>query len=250
MTAQSFGKMILKFRKKLGLTQQELAEKLNVSSKAVSKWETGAGYPEITLLAPLSKIFGVPIDYLIKGNPKGIAIAGNILVDVVNIIDKYPHKSMLTNILSSENAVGGCVPNTIINLAKIDPELFLTAFGRVGNDEYGVDTSKIVISDTAATSTDHVMTEKLTGDRTFFYLSGANSEFCGDDIVLDSLDCDIFHIGYILLLGELDKYDNEYGTRLARVLSEVQKRGVKTSIDVVSEESERFAEKIIPALKY
>ena len=116
----------------------------------------------------------MPIDYLIKGNPKGIAVAGSILVDVVNIIEKYPHKNMLTNILSTTNAVGGCVPNTIINLAKIDPELFLTAFGRIGNDEhgryiisqlkkYGVDTSKIIISDAAATSTDNVMTEKLTG---------------------------------------------------------------------------------------
>ena len=41
MNVIEFGKMILKFRKKLGLTQMELAQKLNVTDKAVSKWENG-----------------------------------------------------------------------------------------------------------------------------------------------------------------------------------------------------------------
>lgn len=261
MNTSDFGKTLLKLRKKLGFTQLELAKKLNVSDKTVSKWECGSGYPEITLLPTLSEIFGVPVDYLLKTNPKGITVAGNILVDVVNIIDKYPEKNRLANILETTNAVGGCVPNTIINLAKLDPDLFLTAIAKIGNDDhgrfvvsqmrkYGVDVSKIHLSDTSATGCSHVMTEKVSGCRTFFHQKGANAEFGISDIDVAALDCELFHIGYILLLDELDKEDSEYGTKMARLLHDIQMRGIKTSIDVVSAESALFAEKVIPALKY
>ena len=137
MNMSNLGKNILKLRKKQGLTQAELARRLNISDKAVSKWENGGGYPEITLLPALSKIFGVSVDYLLKGNPRGIAVAGSITADIVNIIDRYPEKNMLANILSTVYAVGGCVPNTIINLARLEPELSLSAYGRVGEDEQG-----------------------------------------------------------------------------------------------------------------
>lgn len=261
MDNQNFGRMIYKQRKKLNLTQNELAEKLHISGKAVSKWESGLGYPEITLLAPLSDIFGVPIDYLIKGNPKGIAVAGSIIVDILNVIEKYPQKGMLTNILSTSYAVGGCVPNTITDLAKIDSNLFLSAYGRVGDDEYGkyaigrmqacgINTRSIVVSKEGETGTTQVMTERLSGDRTFFSSKGENSNFCENDIDIASLDCEIFHIGYLMLLDELDKKDREHGTKLAALLKKVQEKRIKTSIDVVSEEGERFAEIIIPALKY
>lgn len=58
---------IVKLRRKKGLTQSALAEKLYVSNKTVSKWERGAGYPEITQLISLSKILGVSIDALLRG---------------------------------------------------------------------------------------------------------------------------------------------------------------------------------------
>lgn len=51
MNAVSFGEKIAKLRRKSRLTQKELAEKLNISDKAVSKWENGGGYPEITMVA-------------------------------------------------------------------------------------------------------------------------------------------------------------------------------------------------------
>lgn len=261
MNTISFGNTLSKLRKKNGFTQLQLAEKLNVSDKTVSKWENGGGYPEITILPLLSEIFGVSIDYLFKGETSGIAIAGNILVDMVNIIDKYPEKNMLANIHEVEYAVGGCVPNTIIDIAKIDPDIFLTAVGKVGNDEngryvlskmkkYGIDVSGVKVDEKVSTATDFVMTEKNSGERTFFYSGGANKSFCIEDVDLDGLDCKILHVGYILLLDALDAEDEEYGTKMARLLSEASKRGIKTSIDVVSEEGTRFSEKIIPALKY
>lgn len=85
MDISNFGKMIYKLRKKHNLTQNELAKLLNVSDKAVSKWENNAGYPEITLLAKLSEIFSVPIDHLLKSNPSGIAVAGYYAFPVLDL---------------------------------------------------------------------------------------------------------------------------------------------------------------------
>lgn len=62
-----FGKLILKLRKKQNMTQKELAEKLNVTDKAVSKWERGDSFPDITLLEPISKELGVTVSELITG---------------------------------------------------------------------------------------------------------------------------------------------------------------------------------------
>ena len=63
----NLGKNIAELRKSKGWTQAMLAEKLNISDKAVSKWESGFGYPEITLLPKLAEIFEVSIDYLMTG---------------------------------------------------------------------------------------------------------------------------------------------------------------------------------------
>ena len=54
-------------RKELGLTQEELAQKLFVTEKAVSRWETGRGTPDISLLIPLAKILNVDVSELLNG---------------------------------------------------------------------------------------------------------------------------------------------------------------------------------------
>ena len=135
MDAKSMGKNIASLRKKQGLTQKALAEKLKISDKAVSKWESGLGFPEITLLPEISKLFGVSVDYLMTGERKGIVIAGNILTDVCKNIDTFPKIGMLANISSVKRAVGGCVPNTGISLATIDRSIPISAVGKVGDDE-------------------------------------------------------------------------------------------------------------------
>ena len=83
MNQKLFGITVAKLRKQHNLTQAALAQKINVSSKAVSKWETGLGYPEITLLPQIAAVFGVSVDYLITGERRGITIAGNIITDIV-----------------------------------------------------------------------------------------------------------------------------------------------------------------------
>ena len=66
MNSITIGEKIAKQRKEKGLTQSQLAEMINVSNKTISRWETGEGYPEISLLVPLAKALGVSTDYLLK----------------------------------------------------------------------------------------------------------------------------------------------------------------------------------------
>ena len=63
------GDAIRALRESKGLTQEALAQRLFVSSKAVSKWETGRGYPDISLLEPLGQALGVSIMELLSGQP-------------------------------------------------------------------------------------------------------------------------------------------------------------------------------------
>ena len=61
------GAMIRRLREKKGMTQQQLAEVMMVSDKAISRWETGRGYPDISLVEPLAKALGVSIIELFSG---------------------------------------------------------------------------------------------------------------------------------------------------------------------------------------
>ena len=67
MNNQAIGNFIKALRTEQGLTQKQLAEKINVTDKAVSRWETGKGAPDVTLLLPLSQLFGVSVNELLRG---------------------------------------------------------------------------------------------------------------------------------------------------------------------------------------
>lgn len=62
------GDVIRRLREQKKLTQEELAQKLFVSGKTVSKWETGRGYPDISLLEPLAQALGISVIELLSGN--------------------------------------------------------------------------------------------------------------------------------------------------------------------------------------
>ena len=83
MDALCVGNTIAKLRRKHSMTQAQLAEKLNISSKTVGRWEQGLGYPEVTQFPQLAALFGVTVDMLMSGQRCGIAVAGNILTDQV-----------------------------------------------------------------------------------------------------------------------------------------------------------------------
>jgi sugar/nucleoside kinase (ribokinase family) len=94
------------------------------------------------------------------------------------------------------------------------------------------------------------MTEEASGRRTFFHLRGANALWDGGDLDFSKSKARIFHLGYLLLLDALDATDAKFGTKAARLLAAAQDVGLKTSVDLVSEDSDRFAKIVSPALKF
>ena len=83
------GNLIKELRTEKGFTQKELAEKISVSTAAVSKWENGKGFPDISILEPLSEELGISITELIKGE-KNVVIKENDTVakDIIEISKK------------------------------------------------------------------------------------------------------------------------------------------------------------------
>ena len=190
----------------------------------------------------------------------GIIVAGNMIVDVLKDIDVYPEHSKLTSIRRVNKAMGGLVCNCGLDLAKLDSDMPVKFVGAIGDDDYGkyirervADYPNIDMSHVQTlgqTSFTDAMCDTKNHTRTFFTFRGASSEMTPADFDFDKIKGDILHIGYILLLDGLDAEDNEYGTAMARVLADAQAHGIKTSIDVVSEEGDRFRKIVSPALKY
>jgi sugar/nucleoside kinase (ribokinase family) len=116
--------------------------------------------------------------------------------------------------------------------------------------ELGVDVRGVLMTEAAPTSFTDVMNDEKSGDRVFFHHRGANALFGPQHVAVDRLTCRIFHLGYLLLLDTLDQPDPEHGTVAAALLKKVREAGFLTSVDVVSEESDRFRTLVPPALKH
>ena len=190
---------------------------------------------------------------------KGIAVDGTLIADIHYKVDTYPKPGNLTNIRGMVNYVGG-TGNMLVDIAKMDPQVPLKACCIIGEDASGdlmkaelekypsIDTRNLTRE--GESSVTLVMNAQDTKQRTFFHNPAANDLFEEKYIDWDVIDADIFHLEYLLLMAKVDSPDEEYGTHGARILHDAQQRGMKTSIDVVSEQSDR-AEKIVSAaLKY
>ena len=108
---KSIGETIANLRKQKGMTQSELAEKMNVTDKAVSKWERDLSCPDINTISKLADILDVSVEELLKAKKqdysnnkiidlinlilKAVAIAMGIGVVVLNILEKIEVKSSI-----------------------------------------------------------------------------------------------------------------------------------------------------------
>ena len=72
---------LYQLRKKSGLSQEQLAEQMNVSRQAISKWESGSAFPESEKLIIISNFFGVTVDYLLKDDEEGDVKTANSEAD-------------------------------------------------------------------------------------------------------------------------------------------------------------------------
>ncbi|WP_373964290.1 carbohydrate kinase family protein [Kosakonia sacchari] len=192
---------------------------------------------------------------------KGVIAAGNMLVDHVHQIVQWPERGWLAEITHSERSTGGAPLNVLLTLAKMHVGLPLQAVGLVGEDsdgdyilamleQYHVNRQHVQRTTSAPTSMSQVMTDP-SGQRTFFHSPGANRLL--DLPAFDGLDgsMKIFHLGYLLLLDSLDKPDEEFGTRSARLLAQMREQGFETSLDLVSRKGDpRYQPLVLPCLPH
>lgn len=108
---KSIGETIATLRKEKGMTQSQLAEKMNVTDKAVSKWERDLSCPDINTISKLADILDVSVEELLKAKKseytgskikdlfnlilKAVALAMGIAVVVLNILDKMDVKTSI-----------------------------------------------------------------------------------------------------------------------------------------------------------
>lgn len=193
---------------------------------------------------------------------KGIIAVGNWIVDNVKFIGTYPRKGNLATILRQEVGLGGCAHNVLADLAALRSGIPLYAGGCIGTDRFGrmcldacdrfgIDRTHLKVLEGTATSYTDVMSETGgDGSRTFFHCRGANAKLDVEQVLSCKSPARIFHLGYLLLLDSLDQDDPEYGVAAARALDGLLKQGYETSVDVVSEESDRYRRVVLPCLKY
>lgn len=115
MKKETFGNMVAVLRKEKGMTQLELAEKMGVTDKAVSKWERDLSFPDVSSIPKLAEILGVSVDELMqvkaesKEEPikkkideiidvafKGVALAMGIAVVVLSVMKQIEMDSAIT----------------------------------------------------------------------------------------------------------------------------------------------------------
>lgn len=103
MDNQKFGQFILSLKKEKGWTQLELAEKLYVTDKAVSKWERGVGFPDIKMIEPIAEVFDVSILEIMRSEkmneqPIPMENTTEIINNIIDVVD-YQRKIDRRNIL-------------------------------------------------------------------------------------------------------------------------------------------------------
>ena len=138
--SETIGSRIAKYRKAKGLTQENLAREMSVSSQAVSKWETDASCPDISALPQLCKILGISTDELLTGKN-----------DEVKLVPQGERKSLeeLTlrvKVLSSQgDKVRVNLPMTLVKLAmEIGVDIVPNMGGEHGEMLKSIDMEKVI----------------------------------------------------------------------------------------------------------
>ncbi|MBX7245064.1 MAG: carbohydrate kinase family protein [Candidatus Sumerlaeaceae bacterium] len=186
---------------------------------------------------------------------RGIAAAGNWIIDHVKIVDKLPAEEHLATISAQTDGTGGAPYNVLVGLRSLSPDIPLSAIGVVGRDRDGdsimdhlhrlnIDTTLMRLSEDSPTSYTDVMTVAVTGRRTFFHHLGANAELSPDDFRLEAIPSAILHLGYLTLLPNLDAMPpgEPAMTYAAKVFATARAAGITTSLDVVTDLSPRLTE--------
>lgn len=134
MDAQKLGKFIADQRKGLGLTQADLAEKLHVTDKAISRWERGLGLPDINTIEPLATVLEVSIAEIMKAELITTAMTeqdtSNVIKDVIDLVEKKRAERRVIFMICGAIALLLALILLIDNLGfMLFVGVFLTTFG-------------------------------------------------------------------------------------------------------------------------
>ena len=129
MEPTRIGRFIAERRKALGLTQRQLAEQLSVSDKAVSKWETGRGLPDVLLMPPLCAVLGITVNDLLSGERVGEGDYRKKAEE--NIMELMRENAENRQRLLQSIACGGVTVVAVCALVALAAFLPLPAFARV-----------------------------------------------------------------------------------------------------------------------
>lgn len=128
-----FGAFVAQLRRERGLTQKDLAEKLFISNKAVSKWETGVSIPDVGLLVPLAEVLGVTVAELLTSQRQDKAMDARQVEDVVKKAISYSEETPRRKLRSKHLTIFLlCILLTLLELAA----LHLLGISRQVNLEY------------------------------------------------------------------------------------------------------------------
>lgn len=194
----------------------------------------------------------------------GILAGGNWIIDHVKLLDAWPAQDALATILRESSSNGGAPYNVLKDLARLEAPFALSGVGLIGDDAngqqilddcraHGIDTAQLFATTAAATSYSDVMTDQRTGRRTFFHQRGANALLAPTHFNFERTTAKIFHLGYLLLLDQLDAIQTDGLTGAAIVLRAARAAGLRTALDCVSggaDDSERFRAVAAPALPH
>lgn len=176
------GAVIKKLREKNHLTQVELAEKLSVSDKTISKWETAKGYPDITLLESIANVFGVSVTELMLGNAINnmndsanmlhskfyvCPVCGNVIHCMGEVVVQC-HGALLCPITADERD-----ENHQMTMERVEDEYFVQMNHEMTKQHY--------ISFIAALSADRIQMVKLYPEgaaQARFKINGVKQFFC------------------------------------------------------------------------
>lgn len=181
----------------------------------------------------------------------GILAGGNFIIDHVKLIDAWPEQDMLTFIRSETSSNGGGPYNVLKDLAAMRVDYPLEAVGLVGKDANGdwmlrdcrgagINTTQLHQTDAAPTSYTDAMTVSSTGRRTFFHQLGTNAILGEAHFDFSRTHAKIFHLGYLMLLSEMDRLLPDGRSIASRVLEAAQAAGLLTSVDLVSADHAHF----------
>ncbi len=191
----------------------------------------------------------------------GILAGGNWIVDHVKILNTWPTQDSLATIEAESASNGGAPYNVLKDLAALRAPFPLSGAGLIGEDAFGrqilddcrahgIDTQQLHRTGAAPTSYCDVMTVRDTGRRTFFHRRGANALLGPEHFDFTRSTARHFHLGYLLLLDRLDAFQFDGLTGAAQVLRAARAAGMTTSLDCVSDNSDRFVPVARPALPH